>query len=83
VSGENTNKVLALLRNELLRLARLEDSLATSQAESVPYWAPCPATVQGHRMAAVALRAHADALGAGVELEAPALPARDVSGSAR
>ena len=64
MSGENTNKVLAQVRNELLRLARFEDSLGAAEAESVPYWAPCPATVQGHRRAAVALRAHADAVGA-------------------
>jgi hypothetical protein len=54
-----------LVREELVRLARFEDALAAAEAEAVPYWASCPDSVQVHRMAAVALRARADAVVAG------------------
>jgi hypothetical protein len=69
MTGEELRKVLALVRNELLRLARFEDALAAQEAESVPYWATYPDSVQCHRMAAVALRADAEAVGAGLGLE--------------
>jgi len=49
-----------LLRGELLRLAATEDELATQEAVEVPYWAPCPVSVLGHRAAARVLRADAD-----------------------
>ncbi len=62
MTDENATNVLALIRDVLLRLARFEDDLAAAEAAAVPYWAPHPSTVQGHRMAAVALRAHADAV---------------------
>lgn len=48
------------LRRTLLELARLEDDRAASEAATVPYWSPCPASVQAHRFAAEALRAAAD-----------------------
>jgi len=51
-----------LLRRELLRLAAREDHLAAAQAAVVPYWAPHPPSVQGHRTAATALRSRADQL---------------------
>lgn len=54
-----------LVRRELLRLARLEDQLACEEASRVPYWAPCPDSVSGHRVAARLLHAHADELLAG------------------
>jgi hypothetical protein len=54
--------VLLALRRELHRLARVEEDRAANEAATVPYWAPCPASVEGHRMAAAALRADADAL---------------------
>lgn len=50
------------VRRALLELARLEDEKATAEAASVPYWSACPSTVQGHRLAANALRAAADSL---------------------
>jgi hypothetical protein len=50
------------LRQSLLALARIEEELANREAARVPYWAPCPASVQGHRAAAQALRARADRL---------------------
>jgi hypothetical protein len=50
------------LRHALLGLARTEEDLANTEAAQVPYWAPCPASVQGHRAAAQALRARADRL---------------------
>ena len=81
MSSENAKELVALVRSELLRLARFEDALAATEAASVPYWASCPDTVQGHRMAAVALRADADAVGAGLGLEV--LPLRDGGRRAR
>lgn len=65
MSRDLSAKVLALVRNELLRLARFEDALAAAEAEAVPYWAACPDSVRVHRMAAVALRARAEATVAG------------------
>jgi hypothetical protein len=62
MSCDVSTKVSALVRNELLRLARFEDALAAAEAEAGPYWAPCPDSVQGHRMAAEALRAEAEAV---------------------
>ena len=57
----STNEsVRVLVRRELLRLAEIEESMAAQDAASVPYWAPTPATVHGHRAAALALRADAD-----------------------
>lgn len=50
----------AALRRELLRLARAEEDQAAAEGAKVPYWAPCPASVQGHRAAAAILRADAD-----------------------
>lgn len=47
--------VEALCR-ELAAMARREDDLAADEAARTPYWAPCPATVEGHRAAARALR---------------------------
>lgn len=53
--------VLALaLRRELLRLARVEDDLASAEAAATPYWSATPTTVLGHRTAAELLRADAD-----------------------
>ena len=48
------------LRRILLDLARREDDLASSEAAEVPYWAPHPSSVIGHRVAAHALRSEAD-----------------------
>jgi hypothetical protein len=53
-------ELLAALRFELLRLAKEQDDLAADEAARVPYWAPCPASVDGHRAAAAALRCDAD-----------------------
>ena len=50
------------LRRELLRLAPREDHLAAAEAAVVPYWAPHPLSVHGHRTAATALRSRADQL---------------------
>ncbi len=51
-----------LMRQALLALARTEENLANTEAAQVPYWAPSPASVLGHRAAAEALRADADRL---------------------
>lgn len=53
-------RLVELLRRELLKLAIHEDELAANQAAGVPYWAPTPASVIGHRAAAAALRDDAD-----------------------
>jgi hypothetical protein len=55
--------VASLLRHELLRLAVEQERLADAEAAQAPYWAPSPASVEGHRAAASALRADADRLG--------------------
>lgn len=55
-------EVLQALRLELLKLARHEDELACEEAARVPYWAPCPESVTGHRSAARVLMAQATAL---------------------
>ena len=52
----------ARLRSFLFDLARRQDELAAHEAAGVPYWAPCPPSVLGHRTAAAALRAEAHAL---------------------
>jgi hypothetical protein len=51
--------VADLLCQELIRLAIEQDELADAEAARVPYWAPSPASVEGHRAAASALRADA------------------------
>ena len=50
------------LRRELLRLAHREDELAADEAAKIPYWAPHPSSISGHRAAAQVLRADADQL---------------------
>jgi len=55
-----SDPVRALVREELLRLAEHEEALAAQEATALPYWAPCPASVHGHRAAARVLRADAE-----------------------
>ncbi|TCJ30603.1 hypothetical protein [Nocardioides jejuensis] len=50
------------VRSLLLQLARDEDEIAADEAATTPYWEPVPASVAGHREAALALRAQADEL---------------------
>lgn len=52
--------LLFAMRQELLRLARVEDDLADTEAASVHYWEPLPPTIQARRLAARLLRADAD-----------------------
>jgi hypothetical protein len=54
--------VSQLVQRELLALAKLHDDAAARQASVVPYWAPCPAEVSGHRAAATLLRQDASRL---------------------
>lgn len=58
---DNTNTIASEMRALLLNLARREDNLAFEEAAGTPYWAPTPVSVVGHRCAADALRAQADA----------------------
>jgi hypothetical protein len=50
----------------LVDLAGTEDSLACQESAAVPYWAPTPESAVGHRLAAIALRARAEALRMGL-----------------
>lgn len=50
------------LRLTLLEIASDEDERAATEAARVPYWAPVPDSVLGHREAARALRVVADRL---------------------
>ena len=50
-------ELMAALCHELVVLARHEDDVAATEAARVPYWAPFPPSVAGHRAAARALRA--------------------------
>jgi hypothetical protein len=52
----------ARLRQALLEIARSEDEMACAEAALVPYWAPQPPSVGGHRFAAGALRSEAHRL---------------------
>ena len=54
--------VRAIIRAELLRLARQLECLADDEAARVPYWQTTPASVIGRRAAARALEAEAEAL---------------------
>lgn len=51
---------LMAMRQLLLDVARLQDEIACEEAAKVPYWAPLPSSVDGHRQCASALRAVAD-----------------------
>jgi hypothetical protein len=48
------------VRRTLFELAKLEDDRAADEAATVPYWRPCPISVEAHRLAAEVLRAAAD-----------------------
>jgi hypothetical protein len=62
-NGHPEEKTMAIrLRQLLLEMARREDEIARSEATAVPYWAPHPSSVIGHRAAAEALRSEADGL---------------------
>lgn len=56
----DTAQTTSRLRQILLDLARREHNMAVSEAAAVPYWAPLPSSVMGHRAAAAALRSEAD-----------------------
>ena len=55
-------ELVAELCHELVMLARREDDSAAAEASRTPYWAPCPASVEGHRAAARVLRAELERL---------------------
>lgn len=57
---DETQTVPTSVRDALLRLARIEEDRAATAAATVPYWQPCPPTIQAHRLAAEALRTAAD-----------------------
>ena len=50
------------LRHILLEMASHEYDIASNEAALVPYWAPQPPSVHGHRLAGHALRSAADRL---------------------
>lgn len=49
-----------MARRTLLELAKVEDDRAADEAALVPYWRPCSASVEAHRLAAEVLRSAAD-----------------------
>jgi hypothetical protein len=51
---------LMAMRQLLLDEARRQDQMACEEAAQIPYWAPLPDSVEGHRQCAIALRAVAD-----------------------
>ena len=55
-----TSAVAAMVRRELLELARIEEDRAANDAAAVPYWSSGPPSIAGHRAAAAALREDAD-----------------------
>jgi hypothetical protein len=57
-----TSTVAAMIRRELLNLARIEEDRAADDAAAVPYWSHRPPSVAGHNAAAAALREAADRL---------------------
>ena len=63
-NGESSRSVelITALCRELVALARHEEDVAAAEASRVPYWAPCPSSVDGHRAAARALRAEVERL---------------------
>lgn len=60
-SSSKATGTISTVRAILLKLAKQQDELAAQRAAAVPYWTPCPPSVLGHRAAAEALRAQADA----------------------
>ena len=60
--SDKSLELVAELCHELVMLARREDDAAAAEASRTPYWAPCPASVEGHRAAARTLRAELDRL---------------------
>jgi hypothetical protein len=51
-----TDRALPDVRQLLLQLARREEELAAEEAAVLPYWRTCVPSVEGHRVAAAALR---------------------------
>jgi hypothetical protein len=64
VGGAEVVTLSDSLRRELLRLAKTEEDIAADEAATVPYWAPSPASILGHRIAASVLRTFADQVSA-------------------
>jgi len=60
ISNSASAELVGTLCQALFELARREDALAAAEAASVPYWEPCPSSVDGHRAAAEALRSEAE-----------------------
>lgn len=59
-------ELLSALCRELVALAKKEEDQAAEEAARTPYWEPCPASVNAHRLAARLLRAEVEALDAGM-----------------
>jgi hypothetical protein len=81
MSHDEARQMLALVRQELLRLARRQEELAAAIAAAQPYWAACPDEVPGHRRAAATLRADAEVVGAGSGFEVIAIDAEGSPGA--
>ena len=59
-ADHHTDLAHPTVRRTLLELAKLEDDRAADEAATVPYWRPCPISVEAHRLAAEMLRTAAD-----------------------
>ena len=60
-NGNPDGGTIAIRLHQILHeLARREDDIAHAEAAAVPYWAPQPTSVIGHRAAASCLRTEAD-----------------------
>jgi hypothetical protein len=57
---DHDERVVAVVRRALLRIADHEDALAAEEAAEVRYWEPQKASVIARRTAATALRLEAD-----------------------
>ena len=73
-NSERTKSVdlITALCRELVALAKHEDDVAAAEASRIPYWDPCPPSVDGHRAAARVLRAEVERLEAETRLWAAA-----------
>jgi hypothetical protein len=73
-TSERTKSVelITALCRELMTLAKHEDDAAAAEASRIPYWDPCPPSVDGHRAAARVLRAEVERLEAETRLWAAA-----------
>lgn len=62
MASNRSSELVAEICRALTQLALSEDDVAAAEACRTPYWAPCPASIAGHRAAARVLRSEAHRL---------------------